>query len=347
MRKMNGLRSGTVGAIKARLKQLPSVSSRAVFTACLAVLLAGVALNTAWSQDYPMVNPEQFAIRSDVSLAVLNLSVRDHKGHFIEGLDKKAFEVYENGVPQQIESLSHEDLPITVGLVIDSSGSMGPKRSEVVNASLRFAHCSNPEDQVFVIHFNENVSLSLPPDSPFTSSVAQLETALSGTETKGMTSLYDAVSVALDHLKKGKWDKKVLIIISDGGDNASKQNLAGIMSLVSRSNTILYTVGIFDDADVDRNPQVLTQLARVSGGKDFFPKTLAAITPIAEQIARDIRRQYTLTYVPANKNQDGTYRKIEVKARTSEGKRLDVATRAGYFAPSRLRASAEGQNNRQ
>ncbi len=260
--------------------------------------------------------------------------MRDHKGAPVAGLGKDDFQVYEDKVPQQIESFSHEDVPVTVGLVIDNSGSMISKRSDVIRAALAFARSSNARDQVFVVNFNEHVSMGLPGNLPVAASEKQLEAALARNKADGMTALYDAVAVALDHLKKGKWDKKVLIVISDGGDNASKHKLAEILSMVNQSSAILYTMGIFDDNDDDRNPGVLRQLSRISGGESFFPETLQEILPICEQIAHDIRNQYTIAYAPANRKPDGTYRAVEVKARKSSTRgRLTVSTRAGYSAP--------------
>jgi Ca-activated chloride channel family protein len=314
----------------------------------LSFALLPFTANTAWSQEFPSTRSSltsEFQIRSDVNLAVLNLSVRDGKGHFVEGLNKETFEVYEDGVLQQIESFGKEDRPVTIGLVIDGSGSMGPKRSDVIGAALDFAHCSNPDDEVFVVNFNEHVSMGLSADSPFTSNRDLLEMALSRHIPAGMTSLYDAIAAALEHLQKGKWDKKVLIVVSDGGDNASRATLDQTMSLVNRSNAIIYTVGVFDDNDEDRNPKVLTQVSRASGGKAFFSKTLRDVTPVCEQIARDIRSQYTLTYISTNKKEDGAYRSIDIKVRErSGGKRLSVTTRPGYYAPLNLQVSSSGLN---
>src|ERR1700693_4539102 len=275
-----------------------------------------------------------FTIRTSVDLVVLRATVRDGKGAPVAGLGKEDFQVFEDKVPQQIESFSHEDVPVTVGLLIDNSGSMRSKRSDVINAALAFARSSNPEDQVFVVNFNEHVLMGLPANVKFAGNEQQLETALSRNKADGLTALYDAVAVALEHLKQGKWDKKVLIVISDGGDNASSHTLSQILSMVNQSSAILYTMGIFDANDDDRNPRVLKQLSRISGGESFFPQSLDEILPVCQQIAHDIRNQYTISYAPANRKSDGTYRTIEVKARNrSNHGRLTVSTRAGYSAP--------------
>jgi Ca-activated chloride channel family protein len=326
-----------------------------LFSFLLLVILTCVVFSRAWAtpgtprnQAAPQSNQaEPYTIRTNANLVVLEATVRDHKGAPVSGLSKKDFQVYEDKAPQQIESFSHEDIPVTVGLVVDSSGSMRPKRSEVIAASLAFVQSSNPMDQVFVVNFNEHVSMGLPANTPFTNNAAQLETALHRNVITGMTALYDAIDVALDQLRKGKWDKKVLIVVSDGGDNASKHSLAQIMTVVNHSNALVYTIGIFDETDEDRNPRVLTQLSRASGGEAFFPNSLQDILPICEQIAHDIRSQYTITFVPTNKKQDGAYRTINVKAReTPGGRRLSVITRAGYTAPSSLNSSEGNWGNR-
>jgi Ca-activated chloride channel homolog len=304
-----------------------------LFPIFLLIVLPCVGMSRQNSQPAPS-HHEGFAIRTSVDLVVLRATVRDRKGAPVAGLGKEDFQVYEDKIPQQIEFFSHEDVPVTVGLVIDNSSSMRSKRSDVIDAALAFARSSNPEDQVFVVNFNEHVSMGLLGSVEFTGNQKQLETALSRTKADGMTALYDAVAVALEQLKKGKWDKKVLILISDGGDNASNHTLAQIQSMVNQSSAILYTMGIFDANDDDRNPRVLKQLSRISGGESFFPKSLEEILPISQQIAHDIRNQYTITYAPLNRKSDGTYRAIEVKARKASSRgRLTFGTRAGYSTP--------------
>src|ERR1700730_12950738 len=304
-----------------------------LFSILLLIGLPCAALSPQNSQA-AQSHQDGYAIRTSVDLVVLRATVRDRKGAPVAGLGKEDFQVFENKAPQQIESFSHEDVPVTVGLVIDNSGSMRSKRSAGIHAALAFARSSNPEDHVFVVNFNEHVSMGLPGNVPFTGNQEQLETALSRNKADGLTALYDGVAVALEQLKKGKWDKKVLIVISDGGDNASHHPLAQILSMVNQSSAILYTLGIFDANDDDRNPRVLKQLSRISGGESFFPQSLDEILPVCQQIAHDIRNQYTISYAPANRKSDGTYRTIEVKARNTSGRgRLTVSTRPGYSAP--------------
>jgi VWFA-related protein len=258
--------------------------------------------------------------------------VQDRKGSAVAGLSKDDFQVYEDGVLQEIKSFSHDDIPVTAGLIIDNSGSMAKKRPEVIAAALAFARSSNPQDQMFVINFNENVSFGLPTNVLFTDKVDRLEIALSSITADGMTALYDAVAAGLDHLNKGDRDKKVLIVVADGADNASKRKLAEIMAMAGKSDAIIYAVGVFDLTDPDRNPRMLRQLARETGGEAFLPTSLKEVVPICEQIARDIRNQYTIAYTPNNRRQDGSYRVIQVKAAASGHTRLSVRARAGYYA---------------
>jgi Ca-activated chloride channel family protein len=278
-------------------------------------------------------NDNQDTIKINVDLVVLHATVQNSDLEPVSGLGKEDFQVYEDGVLQEIESFSQEDIPVTVGLVIDNSGSMRPKRAEVITAALAFARASNNKDKIFVVNFNEHVSFGLPANTPFTNKTAQLEVALSKVAADGMTALYDAVAAALDHLKKGNRDKQALIVISDGADNASRHNLAQIMALARRSDAIIYTIGIYDTDDPDRNPGSLKQLAKATGGEAYLPGSVKNIVQICERIARDIRNQYTITYAPTNINFDGKYRVIQVKAGAPGRGRLIVRARAGYYAP--------------
>ena len=275
---------------------------------------------------------------------VLRVTALDRTRALVSGLAEGSFQVYEDGVFQPIKYFSHEDVPVTVGLVVDNSGSMGRKRNDVIAASMAFARSSNPQDQMFVVNFNERVSFGLPGNAAFTDQASQLRMALSRIAADGETALYDAIAVALEHLKKGQRDKKVLIVVSDGGDNASSHKLTEIMAMAGQPDAIIYTIGIFDEQDADRNPGVLKHLARETGGEAFLPESLKDVVPICEQIARDIRSQYTIAYVPTNKKRDGKYRVVQVKAIAPGRGRLSVRTRTGYFAPSPLPSSTAKAN---
>jgi VWFA-related protein len=278
---------------------------------------------------------DPYKISVSVSSVVLHATVENHKGAPVSGLGKDDFQVYEDGALQQVEYYSHEDIPVTVGLVLDNSGSMGPKRDEVIAAALAFARSSNPQDQMFVVNFNEHVSFGLPADTPFTDQTTQLLGALSKFKTTGETALYDALAAAIEHLKKGNRDKKVLIVVSDGGDNASKYSLSQILAIAGKSDAIIYTIGIYTEEDPDQKPDALRQLSKATGGEAFFPQSVADVVPLCQRIAHDIREQYTLAYAPMNRRQDGAYRVIQVKATASGHGRLSVRTRAGYYAPSK------------
>ena len=273
-------------------------------------------------------------IKMTVGLVVLHATIENQKGVPVSGLNKENFQVFEDGIAQRIESFSHEDIPVTVGLVVDGSGSMGPKRFNVISAARTFVESSNADDEMFVVNFNERVRFGLPDDVPFSSHAAPLQLAIALSPTSGETALYDAIAAALEHLKRGSRDKKVLIVISDGGDNASSHTLKQITKLAVESDAVIYTIGLFDETDTDRNPGVLKSLAAATGGEVFLPETIGAVVPVCAQIARDIRDQYTIAYAPANTNPDGGYRSIVVKVNAPGHDRLAVRTRPGYYAPN-------------
>lgn len=268
----------------------------------------------------------------DVALVVLHATVSNRQGGFASNLREQDFQVYEDGVPQTIRLFRHEDIPVTVGLVVDHSGTMRPKLAEVAAATRTFVQFSHREDQMFVVNFNENVTLSLPEAIRFTDSSAELERAIANAPASGMTALYAAIAKALEQLQAGDRDKKVLIVISDGGDNASAQSLAQVMLTADRSGAVIYTIGLFDPDDPDRNPGVLNRLARATGGEAFLPGELSDVVAICERIARDIRNQYTIGYVSTNTARNGAYRAIRVVARAAGKSALSVRTRAGYTA---------------
>ena len=272
-------------------------------------------------------------ISVDVALVVLHATVSDRQGGFVSDLGERDFEVYEDGVPQSIRVFSNEDVPVTVGLVVDHSTSMGPKLAEVTAAARAFVRSSNREDEMFVVNFNERVSLGLPAAIRFTDSTAELGDAIEAAPTGGMTALYDAIAKGLEGLQAGSRDKKVLIAVSDGGDNVSAHSLAEVMKLAGQSSAVIYTVGIFEEEDPDRNPGVLKRLAQATGGEAFFPGQIGEVLAICERIARDIRHQYTIGYVPINLAHDGAYHAIRVLARAQgHHDKLSVRTRTGYIA---------------
>jgi VWFA-related protein len=306
------------------------VAARDIVKAFAFLVLLGT---DAVSQVSPAPNnpaSESYRVSVDVNLLVLNATVRDRQGRFVSDLRQQDFEVYEDSVLQTIQLFQHEDVPVTVGLVVDHSGSMHPRLAQVITAAQSFVKFSNPEDQMFVVNFNERVSMGLPDAMRFSNDSTELGAAILRFPVTGETALYDAIVKALGRLQEGRHDKKVLIVISDGGDNASVHNLAQVTDLAGRSTAIIYTVGLFTPEDPDRNPAVLNRLAEATGGEAFFPHELSEVVAICERIARDIRNQYTIGYVPANTARTSAYRTIRVAAHRVGG-RLFVRTRAGYI----------------
>ncbi len=280
--------------------------------------------------DGPDAGPYRISV--DVRLVVLQAVVRDRQGRFVPDLSERDFEVYEDGARQSIRLFRHEDVPVTVGLVVDHSGSMRAKLKEVIAATGTFVKSSNPADQMFVVNFNEKVSLGLPAAIRYTGSADELEGAIWRAPAAGMTALYDAIAAGLQGVREGKRDRKALVVISDGGDNASKATLEQVLKLAEQSSAMIYSIGIFDEDDPDRNTRALTRLARATGGEAFFPGQLNEVVEICQSIARDIRNQYTIGYVPTNTARDDSYRAIRVAARAKEHSKLSVRTRSGYIA---------------
>jgi Ca-activated chloride channel homolog len=274
----------------------------------------------------------QVDLKVDVNLVVLHVTVEDHRGKIVGSLGEEAFHIYENGVLQDISLFRREDSPVAVGLVVDNSGSMRRKLPDVVAAALAFANSSNPEDQMFIVNFNEHVSFGLPAGSPFTSDPSELHSAMLRIRAQGQTALHDAIYDALGHLRDSSLPKKVLIVVSDGGDNASKHKLPDVLEAIKRSDVIVYTVGLFDEYDKDRNPGVLSQLAKASGGVAYFPKEVREAATVLQAVSRDIRNQYTIGYSPKDERHDGTYRSIRVEVAAPHSARLIARTRPGYFA---------------
>jgi VWFA-related protein len=295
------------------------------------LLLIALAVTADPQSEGPAA--QNFRISVNVDLVVLQAAVRDHGGRFVSDLSEPDFDVYEDGVRQSIKLFRHEDVPVTVGLVIDHSGSMFPKLKDVVEAARTFTRSSNPEDQMFVVNFNEYVTLGLPAAMRFTSRADELERAISSKPAIGKTALYDAVATALERLQTGGPERKVLIVISDGGDNASKRGLPEVLKMAAMSSAVVYAVGIFDDEDEDKNPAVLRRLARETGGEAWFPAQFNEVVEICERIAHDIRNQYTIGYVSSSSAPSGASRAIRMTAHATGKGKLSVRTRSSYISP--------------
>jgi VWFA-related protein len=220
---------------------------------------------------------------------------------------------------------------------------MTKKRSDVTAAAVAFARLSNQADQMFIVNFNENVTFGLPDTKLFSASVAELERALLKPAPPGRTALYDAISGALAHVQKSGNERKVLVVISDGGDNASRRTLNQVLQDIARFEVTVYTIGLFDEDDPDINPQVLRRIAKASGGEVFLPRIPADAVQICERIAKDIRTQYTISYSPSNQTFDGGRRSIKVSVTGNHGAKLQARTRPGYIASPDGPAAKEGR----
>ena len=296
-----------------------------------------------------------YIIKAEVNEVVLHATVVDRRGRVVNDLNQNDFHIFEDGAPQTIKSFSHADVPVTMGIVIDDSGSMKDKRQAVNAAALIFAKTSNPQDQVFVVNFNDVYYLDTPGD--FATGIEDLKSALDKIDSRGGTALRDAVIASLDHMKLGNRDKKVLLVITDGDDNASRYSTAELMDRAQKSNALIYTIGLLGSdensnlfkirgGEAHRAAKALKELADATGGDAFFPKSLDEVETTCRQIARDIRNQYTLVYNPSNVKKDGSFRAIRVDAFQPRTKnKLVVRTRPGYFAPKPTDAPAAAALN--
>jgi VWFA-related protein len=275
-------------------------------------------------------------IKVDVNLVVLHTTVLDDRGRFAEGLKQENFRVLEDKVEQKLAVFKREDVPVSMGLVIDNSGSMRDKRPRVNEAALTLVQTSNPQDEAFVVNFNDDFYLDL--DKDFTSSVPELKEALERIDSRGSTALYDAVIGSLDHLKKASKDKRVLLVVTDGEDNTSHNSLDKAIKEVQKTDTVIYTIALLSEEskkNSKRAKKALEQLAQASGGLAFFPENVDDVRNICEQVARDIRNQYTLAYYPTNTKRDGTFRTVQVEVIPPRGRgKLVARTRNGYYAPT-------------
>jgi Ca-activated chloride channel family protein len=265
-------------------------------------------------------------------LVVLAAAVSDGDGRFVQGLEPQWFQVYDNGKPRVVQFFSNEDVPVSVGLIIDSSGSMRGRIGEVIAASVSFAQLSHPRDQLFALAFNDSVH-ELLGDRRFllASDVASLQQTVASIEPQGQTSLYDAIIAGLDRLAESSRARKVLVVMSDGGDNASRATLEQVIDRARRSDASIYTIGLFDATDPDRNPGVLGRLAETTGGERFLPASIGRLLEACRRIASEIRSAYTIAFEPAER--DGRYHRVRVALDRAPRKGLKVRTRPGYVAP--------------
>src|ERR1700688_2367181 len=279
-----------------------------------------------------------FVFKKDVDEVLLHASVIDDKQHIVTTLDRGAFSVFEDGKPQNIISFHHEDIPVAMGIVIDISGSMREKRNKVNQAALNLVRSSNPKDEVFVVNFNDEYYL----DQDFTNNLLRLKEALDKIDARGGTALYDALVASAEHLKRNAWlEKKVLLIVTDGEDNASNETLEqAVKQLQEENGPSVYAIGILGDEEhPKRAKRALEIIAQRTGGIAFFPKTLDEVDEISRTVARDIRNQYTIGYKPTNPRGNGGFRQIRVDAKAKGHSKLMVRTKSGYYAGAQSAAA--------
>ncbi len=271
-------------------------------------------------------------ITSDVRLVVLHASVADSKGKLITNLPENSFKVYENGAEQQIKLFRREDVPVSIGIVVDNSASMREKRKQVETAALDLVRSSNPQDEVFIVNFNDESYL----DVPFTSDMKKLEEGLARIDSRGGTALRDAISGSIDYVKEhGKKDKKALLVITDGNDTASddRNTLEKLTEKARQSEVLIYAIGLLNEEERHESKKakrVLNALTLASGGVSYYPRELADVDKIAVGVARDIRNQYVIAYSPSVQALDGSFR--EIKVTVNGPGHPSVRTRTGYYA---------------
>lgn len=298
---------------------MPRFNSRRSF---LAATLAAPAL---FAQEDPV-------FRSDTRLVVLHATVVDSKGKIVTDLPKSAFKVYENNVEQPVKIFRREDVPISLGVIVDNSGSMRLRRNKVESAALQMVKASNRLDEVFIVNFNDDAFL----DVDFTGDIKKMEEGLTRIDARGGTAMYDAISMSIDHLKaKAKRDKKVLMLITDGADTASKTSLEKLISQAHTTDAVIHSIALLNDEiprESKKARRALETIAKATGGLCFFPKTLEEVDALALEVAKDIRNQYVIGYSPLVQELDGTFRTIRVAA-NGPNKPM-VRTRSGYYAGS-------------
>ncbi len=276
-------------------------------------------------------------IRVDSTLVLINVTVTDPLNRFVTGLDKDYFRLWEDNSEQSISQFSSEDAPLSVGLVFDASGSMGNKLGKSRQAAAQFFKTANPEDEFFLVQFNDRAELMV----PFTYNTEEVQNRLTFTNAKGRTALLDAVYLALHQMKKAKNPRKAILILSDGGDNSSRYTESEIRNLVREADVQIYAIGIFEPAasrgrtaEELSGPGLLSEIAEQTGGRHFPVENINELPDVAAKIGIELRNQYVLGYTPANQSKDGKYRRVKVKVNQPKGlPPLRAFWRLGYYAP--------------
>ena len=321
---------------------------------CLMVLMA-VAVPAVVPAVVPAQEPKpqdkSYTFSVDVLLVQLPVSVLDKNGDPVPDLGREHFQVFEDGILQQLSLFKHEDIPTSVGLVIDNSASMRYKRQIVNQAALAFAKQSNPDDETFIVNFDDAAFL----EQDFTSSIDTLVQALGKMDSRGQTALYDAVYLSADHLNNGKKDKKALLLISDGADNASKYGLDAVLAQLRYTKATVYAIGLLDENSdrrglfgrrpANKSRELLEKFAAMTGGRAYFPESVYDVEALCRKIAHDIRNHYTLGYTPSNAKLDGSWRAVTVRVNPPKTvSKVTVRAKEGYYAP---KGPTIGQRNPQ
>ena len=313
------------------------LNNRILFCALAALAAMPLSAQSKGSQ------PEETTIfRADTRLVVLHATVVDKSGRFVTNLPQSAFRVFENNVEQPIKKLIREDVPVSMGLIVDNSGSMRTKRGRVEASAVALVKASNPQDEVFIVNFNDEAFL----DQPFTSDIKELERGLAKIDSRGGTAMRDAIRMSIDYLKEnGKRDKKVLVVVTDGDDNNSSGTLENLVKAAQQSEVLIYTVGLLaeeEKREAKRATRALNAIAEATGGKSYYPKDLKDVDGVCQQVAHDIRSQYIIEYNPKNAALDGSFRTIKVAANGPN--HPVVRTRSGYYAtPDKPERTAQGK----
>ena len=284
-----------------------------------------------------VVSPHR-GVKMDVDLALINATVTDPFNRLVTGLDVDNFRIYEDNVEQEVVTFSAEDVPISIGVIFDYSGSMSNKAAKAREAAIQFFKTANPQDEFFLVSFNEHAELT----SSFTNSVEDLQSRMLLTTPKGRTALLDAIYLGLSEMRSAHNGKRALLILSDGGDNHSRYNEGDIKRLVKEADTQLYAIGIFDPVgyrnrtlEEGNGPSLLGEVTELTGGRVFPVERLEDLPDIATKIGMELRNQYVLGYHPSNKTHDARWRKVKVKLRAPRGlPPLTVYSKTGYYAPS-------------
>jgi VWFA-related protein len=269
-----------------------------------------------------------FVFRAEAREVTLHATVVDDRNHLVNNLDKGDFTVFENDKPQKITHFHQEDFPVAIGIVIDNSGSMREKRDAVNKAAINLVKASNPQDQVFVVNFNDEYYL----DQEFTSDIGKLQAALEHVEARGGTALYDAIVASADYLTHSPLQRKAIFVVTDGEDDASQESLEqAVHKLQQENGPVVYSIGLLAEEKSRRAKRALELISERTGGISFFPPTLDQVDEISRSIAHDIRNQYTISYAPTTPKTVQGYRTIHVDAHAKPYKKLTVRTRTGYY----------------